>query len=570
MHRPERVLRRALRLAGLNVVGRFEQPDIDFDRFEPIASQLVLELEPLPYLPPVSLMIKVCAMEASTLQAQVKHLVRQLETPRAFAERVLVIDQRETGFARQYAAGDLVEVENSARTLRHEGWIDRVVKAPIGKAASTAINEQWFGLSSTQSHAENGAQVAATLAGFSDIRTRYVLHADSDCLVGRQDPRHDYLSEMVSALRSNQAVTAAFNIPHRQTRPFTTKSVSGSWRVESRLGVVDLEMLGDLRPLPNEARNDGLALPWHRSLDVRLSETTATSLRGGSAQTYYVHPTNVLKTNPDIWLEIMGQVERGIVPERQYDQVDCVGDIQEWKRPERFEDFVFVISGRDVAPSRFRRCLESVTDQSVDRWGAVVIDDGSASATQREIEALCQPYAERISLVHNTWRKGFLANLVTAVRDVCGNPASIIVTLDADDALLGAGVLATLTEAYEGGADATVGTMLRTDKATHYPADFENPRLNRGGNVWQHLRSFRKHLFDCVPDAMLKLDGNYVELANDWAYMLPIIERADCPVYVREPLYLYEPSGYGKGEDRLQREENIARLVNARAYSLAR
>ena len=570
VHRPERILRRALRLAGLNVVGRFEQPDIDFDRFEPIASQLVLELEPLPYLPPVSLMIKVCAMEASTLQAQVKHLVRQLETPRAFAERVLVIDQRETGFARQYAAGDLVEVENSARTLRHEGWIDRVVKAPIDNAAAAAINEQWFGLSSTQSHAENGAQVAATLAGFSFVRTRYVLHADSDCLIGRQDRRHDYLDEMVSAIRSNQAVTAAFNIPHRQTRPFTTKSVSGSWRVESRLGLVDLEMLDDLRPLPNEARNDGLALPWHRSLDVRLSETTATSLRGGSAQTYYVHPTNALKADQEIWLEIMGQVERGIVPERQYDQVDCVGDIQEWKRPERFEDFVFVICGRDVAPSRFRRCLESVTDQSIERWGAVVIDDGSASATQREIEALCHPYAERISLVLNKRRKGLLANLVTAVREMCGNPASIIVTLDADDALLGAGVLARLTEAYGGGADATVGTMLRTDKAAHYAAELEDPRVNRGGNVWQHLRSFRKHLFDGVPDAMLKLDGDYVELANDWAYMLPIIERANRPVYLREPLYLYEPSGHGKGEDRAQREKNIARLVSARGSSLAR
>ncbi|MES1928868.1 putative glycosyltransferase [Salinisphaera dokdonensis CL-ES53] len=570
VYRPERVLRRALRLAGLNVIGRFEKPDIDLDRFEPIASQLVLELEPLLYLPPVSLMIKVCAMEAPTLQAQVKHLVRQLETPRAFAERVLVIDQRETGFARQYAAGNLVEVENSARTLRHEGWIDRVVKAPVDNAGAAAINEKWFGLSSTQSHAENGAQVAATLAGFSVIRTRYVLHADSDCLIGRQDRRHDFLHEMVSALRQNQAVTVAFNIAHRQSTPFTARSASGCWRVESRLGLIDLDMLRDLRPLPNEISNHGLALPWHRSLDARLSETTATSLRGGSAQTYYVHPTNALKADPEMWLEIMGQVERGIFPERQYDQVDCVGDIRAWKRPERFEEFVFVICGRDVAPSRFRRCLESVTDQSIERWGAVVIDDGSASATQREIEVLCHPYAERISLVLNKRRKGLLANLVTAVREMCGNPASIIVTLDADDALLGAGVLARLTEAYGAGADATVGTMLRTDKPAHYPAKLEEPRSNRGGNVWQHLRSFRKHLFDAVPDAMLKLDGAYVELANDWAYMLPIIERADRPVYIREPLYLYEPSGAGKGADRIQREQNIARLTNARAPSLAR
>ena len=73
-------------------------------------------------------------------------------------------------------------------------------------------------------------------------------------------------------------------------------------------------------------------------------------------------------------------------------------------------------------------------------------------------------------------------------------------TLDADDALLGDRVLERLAEEYEGGADVTVGSMLRTDKVVEYPVCFDRPRERRGGNVWQHLRSLRKRLFDAIPD----------------------------------------------------------------------
>ena len=88
------------------------------------------------------------------------------------------------------------------------------------------------------------------------------------------------------------------------------------------------------------------------------------------------------------------------------------------------------------------------------------------------------------------------------------------------------------------------------------------PRRYRGGNVWQHLRSFRKRLFDAIPDDALRLDGEYVDLANDWAFMLPIVEMARNPVHVTEALYLYEPSGVGKDvAGRAAREETVARLV---------
>ena len=94
-----------------------------------------------------------------------------------------------------------------------------------------------------------------------------------------------------------------------------------------------------------------------------------------------------------------------------------------------------------------------------------------------------------------------------------------------------------------------------------YPVDLERPRQSRGGNVWQHLRSFRKRLFDAIPDDALRLDGAYVDLANDWAFMLPIVELAENPVHIAEPLYLHEPSGAGKGAGRAEHEATIGRIV---------
>jgi len=112
--------------------------------------------------------------------------------------------------------------------------------------------------------------------------------------------------------------------------------------------------------------------------------------------------------------------------------------------------------------------------------------------------------------------------------------------------------------------------MLRTDKMTEYPVCFDRPREQQGGNVWQHLRSFRKWLFDAIPDEALRLDGNYIDLANDWAFMLPIIEMAQNPVYIPEVLYLHEPSGDGKGAGRAARERRIARIIAKRPLAKIR
>ena len=564
VHRPERVLRREFARANLAVRNRTELGTVDLARFEPASDELLFELEPMPALPDVTLLIKACAMEASTLDVQVPHLVSQLETPRAFAERLLVLDSREEGFLRKHGGGWCLEqLREAASALQDAGWIDRVVVGPGNGDVTAALHQRWFGIPCPLAHAHTGAQLASTLAAFEACTTPYVLQVDADAMIGRRDRNHDYLADMLAAVGSDpDGLTAAFNIAMDKDRPYTPVGADGPWRLEVRAALIDLRRLLEVRPFPNrmDECSGRLALPWHRAVDRAIQAGAGRSYRGGDRRTFYVHPPNAGKQDP-AWFAVLDRIERGIVPAVQLGKPEWVGDLPAWLAPRRREPFVFVVSGRNVPPGRLRRCIDSMLRQKGQDWGAVVFDDASDVRFAEYFEIACRPLADRCTIIRNRRRRGLLANMVVAIRQVCADPDTIVVTLDADDELIGDGVLARLAVEYREGADVTVGSMLRTDKAVSYPVCFDNPRRHRGGNVWQHLRSFRKRLFDAIPDEDLRLDGEYIDLANDWAYMLPIVEMAKHPVHIEEPLYLHEPSGTGKGTDRAARDEVIARIV---------
>ena len=118
---------------------------------------------------------------------------------------------------------------------------------------------------------------------------------------------------------------------------------------------------------------------------------------------------------------------------------------------------------------------------------------------------------------------------------------------------------------YEDGADMTVGSMLRLDKEANYPVNSDNPR-SRSSNVWQHLRTFRKYLFDAINIDDLKIDNEWIGMANDWAFMVPIVEMSNSPRHIPEPLYLYEPAAPRDSEFRRRRDMVIARILKKPEY----
>lgn len=563
VHRPFEKFRRDLLRAGLVIEEVHMTETVDRARFEPASDFLVAVARAVPPAPRVSLAIRACAQEWRTLGTQVRHLVDQLEGPAAFHERLLVVYGREHGFTRAYDMPDRAALLREAEALVRAGVIDRVILAPTKPGDITALHARWFEPAASALHTVAGAPLGVTLAAFEACAGDYLLQVDADLLVVRRDRAHDYMREMVDVLAGDpRALTASLNVCHDEDHAWTSEGADGPWRVEARGALLDCARLRASRPWRNPAVDGAYTLAWHRALDGVIRRDGWRSYRGGDRRTFFVHPPNTLKRDRDDWLARLDRAEAGHVPASQRGQVEIVGDLDAWLGPARTEPIVVVACGRDVPPGRFLRWLESLRSQSRSDWGAVVVDDGGSSETRAFLRLALTPFQNRVTLLTVRERRGGLANTVLALRHVCRNPESVIVLVDADDALLGREALARVAAAHADGADLTVGSMRRTDKHVEYPVDFANPRGRRGGNVWQHLRTFRRALFDEVPDEALRLDGEYVGYAWDWALMLPLVERARRPVHIREPLYLYEPSGEAKaGVERERRESIIGRLV---------
>jgi glycosyltransferase involved in cell wall biosynthesis/2-polyprenyl-3-methyl-5-hydroxy-6-metoxy-1,4-benzoquinol methylase len=563
IHRPLHVLRRDLLRAGLLVEIVSETGAVDLARLEPASDFMVLTARAVVSRSRVSLLVRTSALEWRTLATQLRHLVSQLEGPQAFHERVAVLDSRQSGFVRQYDNADMDAARSILEALVAEGTMDRVVEVPEAADEISALHQRWFGVAATATHAVSGVPVAASLVGFEACTGDHILHVDDDLLVARLDRSHDYLGELVDVLeRDPAAICASLNICHEHDQPWTLGGANGPWRVEVRGTLLHRRRLLDVRPLPNESSGPALVRTWYRALDVRIREQALHSVRGGRSATFFIHPPNDRKHDRHTWFAVLDRMETGHVPSIQHGSVDLVGGLEEWLGPRRDEKIIVIACGRNVLAGRVARFRDALVAQSERDWGLVVVEDGG-SQTSADVVRSNFGRVPNATVLTLRERRGALANIVWTLRYVCSNPRSIIVLADLDDALLGNGALARVAMEFERGADLTVGGMLRTDKAKQYPVDFVRPRQTRGGNVWQHLRAFRRELFDGVPDQALRLDGEYVDLAWDWALMLALVERATAPRYIDETLYLYEPSGVGKnGEERVAREQVIARIVS--------
>ena len=320
-----------------------------------------------------------------------------------------------------------------------------------------------------------------------------------------------------------RALFVSLSICRADTSPYSWEGPDGDWRVEVRGCLFDRRRLEAALPLDNPVEDGRFSLGWHRAFDRLIAATERRSYRGGDPRTAFIHVPNERKSDAGEWTDILGAVERGHLPEVQSGRVDLAGTARDWAGPKRDEPFVFVICGRNVSPARFRRCFESLGGSGGRRVGH---RGGGPRLRQRfgeYAEMLLVGHADRVTLVRNGTRRGGLYNTWNAVTNICTDPESVIITVDADDALIGDGVLARIGREYEEGADVTVGSMLRLDKEARYAVNLDRPRW-WDSNVWQHIRSFRKRLFDAIDVEDLKMDGEWMELAADWDFMAIIVE----------------------------------------------
>ncbi len=526
----------------------------------------------------VSLLIKTCSQDVETIEENIKHIVKQLSSPNPFFEIVVSIDTKENDFLREYNSnGTLKELISKIEKLLEQKIIDRYIV--FDEKETQSINKQWFNISSDFSHTSSNVPLASQLYAFNKCKGDYILQMDSDVLIGRKDYFHSYLIDMLAELDKNENVlSVGFNIYNKENNDYFGFT-DGGFVPEVRMGLFHKKRIYKMLPLPNSIDKKGkLNFTWYRSLLQKQKETKKVSIRGGDHRSFYIHPQNYRKKEPYAWLNILDKVEQNILPIIQYGKFDVEGSLYDWSIPKRKEKVVVVSCFRNVEIDRFLRMWYSLMSQNFDDFGIVLLDDNSDNGLPFFIDSLIKPYADRVTFIKKRNRSTRMENVYCAIHYYISNPDAIIVMLDGDDALIGNNVLKTIVQKYDAyKTDVVVGRCHQTYRIQphyRYPVDFSNPRKT-GGNVFQHLKTFKKYLFDSIPLPYFKHEvkserlykNKWLETCDDFAFMIPIIEMSNKPIQLDFINYYYERDYEKRNDNRELKESCIAEILNKPSLS---
>ncbi|WP_440875464.1 glycosyltransferase [Thalassotalea sp. PLHSN55] len=511
----------------------------------------------------VTLLIKACAQDAEVLLHQVQHIVSQLSYPNTFEEVVLLLDSYEGPFLRQYATPNLVKLQSEAKKLKRDGWVNSVIIAPIDLETIKNLYLRWFGKSDiSHTHTLSSAPLSSQIWAFENVTTRYVLQCDCDVLVGRKDFNHAYLDDMLSALATEDVFSVGFNIPKANNGFRRYEAEPGEYVPEVRMGLLDLKRIFQHIPLENPVKDERYTLTWHRALHRRQKQRSIRSLRGGDSRTFYLHPRNEDKPHLDLYT-VRDLVAQGQYPLEQAENFDLV-PFANWDYPKRDEEIVFLLKGSRTNPELLQRCLNSLKQQDCQHFGIILIDDDCDLSTSWQWPDFLRSFNARVTLIRRLHHAGRGENFKEAISNICLNPDAFIVILDQDDSLLGKDVVTILKSHIEAGADLIQLPMFRPDKPLkQYTPNYISPRRHGGGEVWAHLRAFKKVLFEKIPEEYLYKEGEWIT-PSDYSTMMSLVELANKPVFVSQRYgYLHERLPYSTKvkEEQLQKLEYLMSLT---------
>lgn len=508
----------------------------------------------------VTLLIKACSQDALALLCQVKHIVGNLTCDHQFNKIVLLLDSFQGPFLRQYREGDFITLVTNARELLDEKWIDEILIAPQSLNTIGETYKLWYDIVDvTDSHTKSGAPLFSQIWAFDQIDTHYVLQCDVDVLIGRKGIGHNYLQDMLVAIDRPDVWSIGFNIPKSEDgfKAYFTSELG--FVPEIRFCLLDLNKIKGARPLVNHATDGSLDLMWHRSLEAEQRAGFYKSLRGGDSRTFYIHPANTDKLKAD-FSRLRDLIGQGFYPSTQAEKWDLVTNA-DWLYPERNEELIFLIKGRNTEPTKISRAFNSLLIQSDQNFGVIYIDDASDSKHPYDLRTMLDSLGSRVTLIRREQRAGYIPNFIFAVNTICKNKKSLIAVLDQDDALMSNQVVRLLKNAKDEGVDLINGLMFRPTKPLKiYRPEYDFPRGKGGANVWSHLRAFTKELFESVPLNEFKFEDDWFEQLTDFVTMIPMAELAQKPLFINEDYcYWHERASYSN--DKKQKQENIKKIL---------
>jgi len=539
------------------------------DGFKEFYSELITQLHPLfeEYPPSLStqeqhndttLLIKSCAQDADGFYEQICHIVTQLEYPKRFAKKLLLIDLFNGPFLRQYARPNLTSVLEQAKRLEAEGVIDQVISAPSTTEEILKTYNNWFNtIDVKETHTTSNAPLYNQIWAFEQIETRYVLQCDCDVLIGRQDWLHDFVADMHCELQKPEVHSVGFNIPKSTGTFLPYFGEPGQFAPEVRFGMLDLHKYKRALPIINPVVEGRFQLTWHRAMQQHEKQSSyLRSVRGGNPKTFYVHPSNIDKSFLRSGV-IRDLISQGKVPLQQQEAFDLVTHVK-WQYECRSEEVVFLVKGKNTSYPKLARCIESLSAQKDQGFGVIVIDDGSSLVHSWCYPKLMSKLSDKMTLIRHAKHHGRMPNFLQAIYDVCDNPNTLIAVLDQDDFLMSSEVVHTLKQARRKGHDVVQLPMFRPNKPLKlYQPDYVNSRQKHGANVWAHLRAFTKECFMKIPvHAFKQPNGQWFDCVTDYATMLPLCEVAKNPGFIDTGYaYWHErdayPSDYKQHQNKL-------------------
>lgn len=514
----------------------------------------------------VTFLIKACPQDADTLAEQVMHLTGEFRLISSFHKVVLLLDPYEGPYLRQFNKGDPDALRATTCRLRDDGWIDDFWIAPTSLPEIEATYKRWFAQGKVhQTHTTSGAPLFAQLWAFQQIETTFVLQADVDVLVSLSDASHDVISDMKTAMRDESVWCTGFNIPMGPEALIGYRGEPNDFAPEVRFGLLHIPRVMAHQPFENPVREGRFLWMWHRVLEYAQTCISTRSVRGGDYRSCYIHPRNEDKRWPGLPVT-RDLFSQGIYPVEQIGCWDLVPTTR-WCYPQREEDIVIVMLGRDTSLNKLERSFQSLRMQSDQNFGVIFVDDGGEKGLLSAFHHRLKWLKGRLSLVRRPERVGHIKNLIFAARGLCTRPETLLVVLDQDDALLGADTVERLRAAMKNGAELINGPMFRPDKPLQlYPVDYDEPRAKGGGNVWAHLRAFTKSLFDRIPSNAWT-EAPDVDCLTDFLTMVPMAELTHRTLYLDGPyVYLHDRVAYPSER---KRRESVAKnwLFTQQPYS---
>jgi len=192
--------------------------------------------------------------------------------------------------------------------------------------------------------------------------------------------------------------------------------------------------------------------------------------------------------------------------------------------------------------------IQSVVNQSYQKWHMVIVNDRSKDATAKLIEDYIAEHKlqDKITLINNKERKGALRNFYETINTLPDN--SVVVNLDGDDWFMRRDALQIIADAYKDRSvwmtygnykvwPAVDGSVCRP-----IPADVMKKNNFRSFSwVSSHPRTFYVWLFKKIKKEDLQYNGEFFSMNADLATMFPMLEMSSNGHirYISSVIYLY-------------------------------